>query len=107
MDACGEAEGCLASELMQHELQLEKDILDPVNHLAEVRVTNTVIRWHVTVWRKKILSSVSSYMQASPFLVQVEIPNILKQRKQLAKLVLDYDSAKTRYPFGQIVIGLT
>lgn len=31
------------------------------------------------------------------FLSQVEIPNILKQRKQLAKLVLDYDSAKTRY----------
>lgn len=43
MDACGEAEGRLASELMQHELQLEKDILDPVNHLAEVRGTNTVI----------------------------------------------------------------
>lgn len=43
MDACGEAEGRLASELMQHELQLEKDILDPVNHLAEVRGTSTVI----------------------------------------------------------------
>lgn len=27
---------------------------------------------------------------------QVDIPNIIKQRKQLAKLVLDYDSAKTR-----------
>lgn len=53
MDACGEAENRLASELMQHELQLEKDILDPVNHLAEVRVTNTVIRCHVAVWRKK------------------------------------------------------
>lgn len=33
----------------------------------------------------------------SLFLSQIEIPNILKQRKQLAKLVLDYDSAKTRY----------
>lgn len=33
------------------------------------------------------------------FWSQVEIPNILKQRKQLAKLVLDYDSAKTRYIF--------
>ncbi|XP_030646688.1 rho GTPase-activating protein 17b [Chanos chanos] len=30
-------------------------------------------------------------------LAEVEIPNILKQRKQLAKLVLDYDSAKARY----------
>ncbi|XP_029364416.1 rho GTPase-activating protein 17b [Echeneis naucrates] len=62
MDVCGEAESRLAAELMQHELQLEREILDPLNQLAEV-----------------------------------EIPNILKQRKQLAKLVLDYDSAKTRW----------
>ncbi|XP_053367445.1 rho GTPase-activating protein 17a isoform X2 [Clarias gariepinus] len=62
MEVCGEAENRLASELMQHELQIEKDILDPLNQLAEV-----------------------------------EIPNILKQRRQLAKLVLDYDSARTRW----------
>ncbi|XP_008286121.1 rho GTPase-activating protein 17b isoform X2 [Stegastes partitus] len=62
MDVCGEAESRLATDLMQHELQLERDILEPLNQLAEV-----------------------------------EIPNILKQRKQLAKLVLDYDSAKTRW----------
>ncbi|XP_054463621.1 rho GTPase-activating protein 17b isoform X3 [Anoplopoma fimbria] len=62
MDVCGEAESRLAAELMQHEVQIERDILDPLNQLAEI-----------------------------------EIPNILKQRKQLAKLVLDYDSAKTRW----------
>ncbi|XP_019737035.1 rho GTPase-activating protein 17b [Hippocampus comes] len=62
MDVCGEAESRLASELMQYEVQIERDILDPLNTLAEI-----------------------------------EIPNILKQRKQLAKLVLDYDSAKTRW----------
>lgn len=62
MDACGDAESRLASELMYHEVQLERDILEPLNQLAEV-----------------------------------DIPNILKQRKQLAKLVLDYDSAKTRW----------
>ncbi|KAM6905267.1 rho GTPase-activating protein 17b isoform 3-T4 [Xenentodon cancila] len=62
MEMCGDAESQLANELMQHERQIEKDILDPLNQLAEV-----------------------------------EIPNILKQRKQLAKLVLDYDSAKTRW----------
>lgn len=111
MDACGEAEGRLASELMQHELQLEKDILDPVNHLAEVRVSNPVLTVHVmrcvmAIWRKTkkpnhCLSPPD--LQASLFLFQVEIPNILKQRKQLAKLVLDYDSAKTRYPVCQIV----
>uniref|UniRef100_A0A4W5MUD6 Rho GTPase activating protein 17b n=1 Tax=Hucho hucho TaxID=62062 RepID=A0A4W5MUD6_9TELE len=62
MDVCGEAENRLASELMQHEVQLERDILEPLNQLAEV-----------------------------------DIPNILRQRKQLAKLVLDYDSARARY----------
>uniref|UniRef100_A0A1A8CHM3 Rho GTPase-activating protein 17 n=1 Tax=Nothobranchius kadleci TaxID=1051664 RepID=A0A1A8CHM3_NOTKA len=62
MEVCGEAENRLASELMLHELQIEKDVLDPLSQLAEV-----------------------------------EIPNILKQRKQLAKLVLDYDSARARW----------
>ncbi|XP_072549786.1 rho GTPase-activating protein 17b isoform X5 [Salminus brasiliensis] len=62
MEVCGEAENKLAYEQSQHEVQLERDILDPLNQLAEV-----------------------------------DIPNILKQRKQLAKLVLDYDSARVRY----------
>ncbi|KAM9457599.1 rho GTPase-activating protein 17b isoform 4-T4 [Clarias gariepinus] len=62
MEACGEAESKLAFEQSQHEVQLERDILDPLNQLAEV-----------------------------------EIPNIMKQRKQLARLVLDYDSARARY----------
>ncbi|XP_076025718.1 rho GTPase-activating protein 17a isoform X2 [Genypterus blacodes] len=62
MEVCGEAENRLASELMHHELQIEKDVLDPLSQLAEV-----------------------------------DIPNILKQRKQLAKLVLDYDSARARW----------
>ncbi|XP_077595149.1 rho GTPase-activating protein 17a isoform X4 [Stigmatopora nigra] len=62
MEVCGDAESRLASELMLHELQIEKDVLDPLSQLAEV-----------------------------------DIPNILKQRKQLAKLVLDYDSARARW----------
>ncbi|XP_052328192.1 rho GTPase-activating protein 17-like isoform X5 [Oncorhynchus keta] len=62
MEVCGEAENRLASELLQHEVQIEKDVLDPLNQLAEV-----------------------------------DIPNILKQRKQLARLVLDYDSARGRW----------
>ncbi|XP_033466911.1 rho GTPase-activating protein 17a isoform X4 [Epinephelus lanceolatus] len=62
METCGDAENRLASELMLHELQIEKDVLDPLSQLAEV-----------------------------------DIPNILKQRKQLAKLVLDYDSARARW----------
>ncbi|KAG1929254.1 rho GTPase-activating protein [Pimephales promelas] len=62
MEMCGDAENRLASELMQHEVIIEKEILDPLNQLAEV-----------------------------------DIPNILKQRRQLAKLVLDYDSARARW----------
>ncbi|XP_068071549.1 rho GTPase-activating protein 17b isoform X8 [Danio rerio] len=62
MDICGDAENKLAFEQSQHEVLLEKDILDPLNQLAEV-----------------------------------DIPNIQKQRRHLAKLVLDYDSAKGRY----------
>lgn len=37
MEVCGEGENRLASELMQHELQIEKDVLDPLSQLAEVR----------------------------------------------------------------------
>lgn len=33
----------------------------------------------------------------APVLLQVEIPNIQKQRKHLAKLVLDMDSSRTRW----------
>ncbi|KAI4896790.1 hypothetical protein NFI96_026704 [Prochilodus magdalenae] len=62
MEMCGDVENKLALEQSQYEVQLEKEILDPLNQLAEV-----------------------------------EIPNILKQRKQLAKHVLDYDSAKARH----------
>ncbi|KAJ7306004.1 hypothetical protein JRQ81_010370 [Phrynocephalus forsythii] len=62
LETCGEAESKLAMELSHHEVQVEKDILEPLNLLTET-----------------------------------EIPNIQKQRKQLAKLVLDWDSARARY----------
>uniref|UniRef100_A0A8D0H368 Rho GTPase-activating protein 17 n=1 Tax=Sphenodon punctatus TaxID=8508 RepID=A0A8D0H368_SPHPU len=62
LETCGDAENKLAVELSHHEVQVEKDILEPLNQLAET-----------------------------------EIPNIQKQRKQLAKLVLDWDSARARW----------
>ncbi|CAH2307487.1 rho GTPase-activating 17 isoform X1 [Pelobates cultripes] len=70
LSSCGEAEQRLAQELSQHEIQIEKDILEPLNQLTEV-----------------------------------DIPNIQKQRKQLAKLVLDWDSARTRYHQAQKSLG--
>ncbi|XP_019368316.1 PREDICTED: rho GTPase-activating protein 17 isoform X5 [Gavialis gangeticus] len=62
LDTCGEAENKLAIELSHHEVQIEKEILEPLFQLTEG-----------------------------------EIPNIQKLRKQLAKLVLDWDSARARY----------
>uniref|UniRef100_A0A4W3HMU6 Rho GTPase activating protein 17b n=1 Tax=Callorhinchus milii TaxID=7868 RepID=A0A4W3HMU6_CALMI len=62
LEICSEAESKLAWELAQHEVQIEKDVLDPFSSLVEV-----------------------------------DIPNIQKQRKQLARLVLDWDSAKIRH----------
>ncbi|XP_051523847.1 rho GTPase-activating protein 44 isoform X4 [Myxocyprinus asiaticus] len=59
---CGETQDRLAQELQLFELQIERDVIEPLYTLAEV-----------------------------------EIPNIQKQRKHLAKLVLDMDSARTRW----------
>ncbi|KAG1967092.1 rho GTPase-activating protein 44 isoform X6 [Pimephales promelas] len=62
LNLCGETEEKLAQELLVFELQIERDVVEPLYMLAEV-----------------------------------EIPNIQKQRKHLAKLVLDMDSARTRW----------
>ncbi|XP_036906960.1 rho GTPase-activating protein 17 isoform X5 [Sturnira hondurensis] len=62
LETCGDAENQLALELSQHEVFMEKEIVDPLYSIAEV-----------------------------------EIPNIQKQRKQLAKLVLDWDSVRARW----------
>ncbi|XP_026997437.2 rho GTPase-activating protein 44 isoform X6 [Tachysurus fulvidraco] len=59
---CGDTEDKLAQELIVFELQMERDVVEPLYILAEV-----------------------------------DIPNIQKQRKHLAKLVLDMDSARTRW----------
>lgn len=37
MDVCGDAENRLATELAHHEVQIEHDILEPLNQLAEVK----------------------------------------------------------------------
>ncbi|XP_048187943.1 rho GTPase-activating protein 17 isoform X3 [Perognathus longimembris pacificus] len=62
LETCGDAENQLALELSQHEVFVEKEIMDPLYGIAEV-----------------------------------EIPNIQKQRKQLARLVLDWDSVRARW----------
>lgn len=62
LETCGDAENQLAFELSQHEVFVEKEIMDPLYGIAEV-----------------------------------EIPNIQKQRKQLARLVLDWDSVRARW----------
>uniref|UniRef100_A0A5F8GCA4 Rho GTPase-activating protein 17 n=1 Tax=Monodelphis domestica TaxID=13616 RepID=A0A5F8GCA4_MONDO len=62
LESCGEAQNLLAQELSQHEVFVEKEIMEPLSNIAEV-----------------------------------DIPNIQKQRKQLSKLVLDWDSVRARW----------
>ncbi|KAJ8246262.1 hypothetical protein GJAV_G00265600 [Gymnothorax javanicus] len=69
---CGETEDRLAQELILFEMQIERDVVEPLYVLAEV-----------------------------------EIPNIQKQRKHLAKLVLDMDSARTRWHQASKSSGLS
>ncbi|XP_078293862.1 rho GTPase-activating protein 44 isoform X3 [Panthera onca] len=69
---CGETEDKLAQELIHFELQVERDVIEPLFLLAEV-----------------------------------EIPNIQKQRKHLAKLVLDMDSSRTRWQQTSKSLGLS
>ncbi|XP_053903720.1 rho GTPase-activating protein 44 isoform X10 [Malaclemys terrapin pileata] len=69
---CGEVEDKLAQELIHFELEVERDVIDPLFVLAEV-----------------------------------EIPNIQKQRKHLAKLVLDMDSSRTRWQQSAKSSGLS
>ncbi|XP_043353241.1 rho GTPase-activating protein 44 isoform X8 [Dermochelys coriacea] len=69
---CGEAEDKLAQELIHFELEVERDVIEPLFVLAEV-----------------------------------EIPNIQKQRKHLAKLVLDMDSSRTRWQQSAKSSGLS
>ncbi|XP_025085083.1 rho GTPase-activating protein 44-like isoform X5 [Pomacea canaliculata] len=59
---CGECQSSLAREELQCELDIEKEVLIPLQNIAEV-----------------------------------DIPSIMKYRKQLNKLTLDMDSAKTRF----------
>ncbi|XP_078426796.1 rho GTPase-activating protein 44 isoform X7 [Cetorhinus maximus] len=69
---CGDTEDRLAQELILFELQIERDVIEPLFVLAEV-----------------------------------DIPNIQKQRKHLAKLVLDMDSARTRWQQSSKSSGLS
>lgn len=82
---CGETEEKLAQELLQFEFQIERDVVEPLCVIAEVR-----LQLHICPPLQADLTTSSACCR------QVDIPNIQKQRKHLAKLVLDMDSARTR-----------
>lgn len=124
MEVCGDAEHRLASELMQYEMQIEKDVLDPLNQLAEVGpwssqsssalafLLDQICAFFSVVFAfclHGLIKTASVENGGCPVTVswtwlnsmllshlQVDIPNIMKLRKQLARLVLDYDSARAR-----------
>lgn len=84
---CGETEERLAQELIQFEFQIERDVVEPLCLIAEVRLSGTSCTFTLHFY-PPLFSQCSR---------QVDIPNIQKQRKHLAKLVLDMDSARTRF----------
>lgn len=86
---CGETEERLAQELIQFEFQIERDVVEPLCVIAEVRR-------HLPGTLKVQLLPSSRPHDPSGCFRQVDIPNIQKQRKHLAKLVLDMDSSRTR-----------
>lgn len=83
---CGETEEKLAQELIQFEFQIERDVVEPLCVIAEVRRFRHMLHFWPT----------GRPLDPSACSGQVDIPNIQKQRKHLAKLVLDMDSARTR-----------
>lgn len=49
MDLCGEAEDKLAYDQSQHEVEIQRDILDPLNQLAEVSPVDDVLKRHTAL----------------------------------------------------------
>ncbi|CAG00635.1 unnamed protein product, partial [Tetraodon nigroviridis] len=102
---CGETQHKLAQELILFEMTIERDVVEPLYDLSEVSPGGSARRR--TGWRKQTRRSwlsvaVCSFvcsMKKGTVLSQVEIPNIQKQRKHLAKLVLHMDSPRTRWYF--------
>ncbi|KAL2297548.1 hypothetical protein Nmel_016088, partial [Mimus melanotis] len=122
---CGEAEDKLAQELIHFELQVERDVIEPLFVLAEVEIPNIqkqrkhlaklVLDMDSSRTRKMLrlcgeaedklaqelihfeLQVERDVIEPLFVLAEVEIPNIQKQRKHLAKLVLDMDSSRTRW----------
>ncbi|XP_071442291.1 rho GTPase-activating protein 44-like isoform X1 [Hetaerina americana] len=59
---CGKVETTLAAEVVEHDLRIEQEVLNPIMQILDT-----------------------------------EVPNILKHKRNLAKLILDMDSARTRH----------
>lgn len=57
LDTCGDAENRLAMELSQHEVQIEREVLDPLCLLTEVSHFNLVeeinLDWYIN-WAKSV-----------------------------------------------------
>ncbi|XP_053530869.1 rho GTPase-activating protein 44 isoform X7 [Ictalurus punctatus] len=89
---CGDTEEKLAQELIVFELQMERDVVDPLYVLAEY--SKSILHTKTQLYAHIPQMDVPQIQQAE---IRVDIPNIQKQRKHLAKLVLDMDSARTRW----------
>uniref|UniRef100_A0A8C2EJ12 Rho GTPase activating protein 17a n=1 Tax=Cyprinus carpio TaxID=7962 RepID=A0A8C2EJ12_CYPCA len=85
MEMCGDAGNRLASELMQHEMNIEKEILDPLNQLAEDQLSADMYnffskeadyaRYYVT-----LLEAQADYHRKSLTLLESVLPTIQAQQ---------------------------
>lgn len=81
---CCFMEKMLANMLADYEMKVEKAVLEPLNKLSEVGVTPST-RWQSGQKIKQFC-----------FPSQEDLPEILRNKKQFAKLTTDWNSAKIR-----------
>ncbi|CAG04502.1 unnamed protein product, partial [Tetraodon nigroviridis] len=86
LEMCCFMEKMLANMLADYEMKVEKAVLEPLNKLSEVGVTPST-RWQSGQKIKQFC-----------FPSQEDLPEILRNKKQFAKLTTDWNSAKIRSP---------
>lgn len=82
-------ENFLARTLADFEMKLEKEVLVPLNKLSEVAFFLTTKPFK----QKQTVYMTYSWLMLS---MQEDLPEILKNKKQFAKLTTDWNNARVR-----------
>lgn len=88
---CCFMQNILAQTLADFEVKLEKDVLEPLNKLSEVTVCVSLASFsHISSMAFKSTKNTNFISN------QEDLPEILKNKKQFAKLTTDWHNARTR-----------